>query len=725
MITKKAYFIRRKLITPVALASLSTFASQLVMAQALEEVVVTAQKRSESLQDTPISLAVLSSDQLENLAIGDIGDIGTNIPNFRSTPHPNSATTPRIFIRSVGNFDDQITQDPSVAVYMDGAYVGRNQGMGMEVADIERIEVLRGPQGILYGRNATGGAVNFITVTPELGEWGFSQQFTLGKRDLFRSKTMVNIPVGEDLAVRGYYLDSQQDGFIKNRGIGADNYGDEDHSALRLDALWRASADLDLRYSYDRSRIEDAPDYLAPTLLGVSAKRPSKSHAGGQLVRPGDGTTSGHQLTMNWSLSETLTLRSITAYRDLDSDIFQDYMSGTGRPNTPFNIVASVNQDQFSQEFHLLGEALDNRVSYTLGAYYFTEDGDGETFSNLPGFGIAQYSKAKIDNEATAVFGQFTYTPQAFEQRLHITGGIRWSEDKREADLNRHSQLLATNMVLAPTEQFGSGDKKFTHLSPSLTVAYDLNENTNIYAKVSDGYKTGGFNMRASTIGFFEQGFDEETLVSYELGLKSQWWDNRVRTNLAIFQADYEDIQINAQTDLMDPSKADILNAGEAEIQGIELDITALLSSDLTLGLNYGYLNARYDSIKDGLGRDATNNFEFVNAPQHSFRAHLTYDIAQTSIGNLSAYLNYAWVDDHFATTSTVNGDYMIDAYGVVDARLTLADIPGLAAGNLRVALWGKNLSDEEYAYIHGPLFGGATAWADPRTYGIDLTYEF
>ena len=213
--------------------------------------------------------------------------------------------------------------------------------------------------------------------------------------------------------------------------------------------------------------------------------------------------------------------------------------------------------------------------------------------------------------------------------------------------------------------------------------------------------------------------------MSYELGLKAQWWQNRVRSNLAIFQANYDDIQINTQTDINDPSKSDILNAGEAEIQGVELDVTAALTSDLTLGLNYGYLNARYNTIKDGIGRDVTHNFEFINAPQHSVRANLNYTVAHTAIGTLSAYINYAWVDDYFITTSTINGDYLIEAHGLTDARLTLADIPGLPTGSLRVALWGKNLSDKEYAYINSPLFGGATVWGEPRTYGIDVIYEF
>lgn len=692
---------------------------------ALEEVVVTAEKRTESLQDTPISLVAMGSEELENLSIGDIDDIGANVPNLRTTPHPNSATTPRVYIRGVGNFDDQITQDPSVAIYIDNVYLGRTQGMGMEVADLERIEVLRGPQGTHYGRNATGGAINFITVPPELDAWQFKQQLTVGRRNEFLSKTMLNVPVTDNLAVKGYYLNAREDGFVDNRGSGEARYGDEDRDAQRLDIKWMPADSVEIRYGYDRSHIGDSPDYLMPTTLGVPADRPDSSHAGGQFIRPNDATTQGHQLTASWHLDNGATLRSISSYRELDSYVYQDYLSGTGRPNTPFYIDSWVDQDQVSQEFQLLGTGLDDRLEYIVGLYYFGEDGEGENYNWLPGFGIRQYSLATIENSARAAYGEVTYTPDALQRRLHFTAGLRWSEDRRKATLLRNNQLIATGMVLPGSQEQGSGNNEFSDVTPTITLAYDIGDHTNVYAKVGEGYKTGGFNIRASTIAFFEEGFGEETLRSYELGLKAEWFQNRIRTNVAVFQADYEDIQINAQTVLDDPSKADILNAGDATIQGMELDVTALLVERLTLGFNYAYLNARYNEIIDGLGREVSDNYEFVNAPQHSLRANLTWDIAETSLGDFQAYLNYSWLDDRYITTSTLNGDYIIEAYGLVDARLSLVDIPGLPAGSLRVALWGKNLADEEYAYLNGPTFGGITAWGEPRSYGIDLTYEY
>lgn len=690
---------------------------------ALEEVVVTAQKRQEFMQDTPISLVAMGSEQLENFKIRDVTSLSGSIPNLQVSPHTNSATTPRVFIRGVGNFDDQITQDPSVAIYVDGVYVGRNQGMGTEVADIERIEVLRGPQGTLYGRNATGGAINFVSRAPDMGQWGASQELTFGRRNEFRSRTMLNIPLGDELAARLSYLKSDKDGFVKNAGHGPSTYGDEKHNAYRLDLLYQPSDVFEARYSYDRSSMKDSPYYLAPAEAGQPPRRPSTSHAGGQHIKRGDVTTYGHQLTLSWDLTDDLTLRSITAYRDLDSYVFQDYMSGTGRLGTPFNIDSYIDQHQFSQEFQLLGSALDHRLDYTLGAYWFQEKGDGLTLNHYLGGGSLERSKAKIDNKALAVFGEATYTPDMLEQRLHITAGLRWSEDKRKADLDKFWQDLGSGATFGHEQ--GKGDKRFDNFSPSLTVAYDLTDDANVYAKVTEGYKTGGFNVRASTMDIFRDGFDEETLRSYEVGMKSQWLANRLRVNAAVFRADYKDIQVSTQANTNDPAKADIINAGKATIQGAELEVTALPMEGLLVSLQYGYLDAGYDKIVNVFGANVTSDYALVNAPRHSYTLDTTWDIARTPIGLVVANLNYTWQDEKFIRAERTPQSSKIDDYGLLNARLTLDEIPGVPVGQLKVSLWGRNLENKEYTFLDAPLFGGFRGWGEPRSYGIDLRWEY
>ena len=197
----------------------------------LEEIVVTAQRKSESVQDTPISIMAFSSTALENKSITGLSDLQTQVPNLQLTPFPNNATSPRIYIRGIGNNSDQLTQDPSVAVYVDGVYMARSQGLATEVADLERIEVLRGPQGSLYGRNAAGGAINFITAAPKLGEWGAKQSLTLGNLDHFRTRTMINIPLGDTVAAQLSYFRSQRNGVTRNIGNGVDSFGDQDRTA--------------------------------------------------------------------------------------------------------------------------------------------------------------------------------------------------------------------------------------------------------------------------------------------------------------------------------------------------------------------------------------------------------------------------------------------------------------------------------------------------------------
>lgn len=710
----------RLLARAIALLAGSAVAAQ-TLAAGLEEVVVTAEKREESLQNTPISLVAMSGTELEQQGVTSLNDLPRNVPNLQITPAPSNAASLRIFIRGVGNFDDQLTQDPSVAVYTDGVYMARSQGLASEVADIERIEVLRGPQGSLYGRNATGGAINFITKAPQLQTWGFSQSITAGSDDEFRSRTMLNAPLGDQAALRLSYAHAQKDGFVDNRGSGEDSFGAKDRDALRADLRWQPGSDWDVRYTYDRSHIEDTAIYFTPDNLAGDASRPSHSPAAVDDFRPSDITAQGHQLTIAWNLLDNLTLKSISAYRKLDNYDYQDYLTYIpGAPNASI-VQDDLQQNQRSQELQLLGNALDQQFEYIVGAYYFHEEGDGRISSLTVTSNFNQYRDFDIDNTAKAVFGQITYSPDAFDKRLHLTMGARKSWDDRDADLTITN--IPGGVPGAPST--GEGSKSLHNFSPSYTVGFDVTDAVNIYAKYAKGYKSGGFNVRPSTIARFADGFDPEKLDTYEVGTKTEWWDNRVRFNAAIFHSSYDDIQINTQSDPNVPTASDILNAGEATIDGVELEVTAMLTDALELGLNYAYLNADYDKIENALGQDVTRNYIFVNAPQNSYVVNADYDFGATPAGKLSANVNYSWQDDIYTTTSTTSGRWQSDSYGLLNARLTLAEIPGIPVGKLRVALWGKNLEDKEYRVIHAPAFGGYSAFGDPRSAGVDLVYEY
>ena len=689
-----------------------------VQSGGIEEIVVTAQKRSESLQKTPISMMAMTGADIEKKGIADITDLRTLVPSLAVTPHPNSATTARVFIRGIGNNDDQITVDPSVAVYLDGIYIARNQGLSAEVAEVERIEVLRGPQGSLYGRNATGGAINYITRAAELGEFSAKQTLAIGNYDQFRSRTRVNIPVGETLAVELGYLHSQKDGFVGNPGTGVDRWGDQRRDAYRAAVLWQPTDALQLRYTYDRSDINDTPVFMvAAPFYPRMADRPT---AGSPLVRnlmPNDATSQGHNLTISWEVADDVTLRSLTGYRKLSSITNQNYLTGVAGPFPLILTGFDQKQDQWSEELQLVGSAFDRRLDYVLGAYYFDEDGESSDYSAITGRPRMD-RVATIHNRAYALYGQATLRP-AFMEGLYLTGGLRWSRDERKATLDQTIVPATGSPTVLPR---GAGDNHFSNISPSLVIGYNANASLNIYAKYARGYKTGGYNIRASSIARFNEGFGPETLDSFELGIKSSWLDNHLQANLALFRSNYKDIQTNIQSDPTNVAITDVFNAGKARIQGFELDLIAKPIDTLTLSVNYAYLDAKFQQILDQAGNDITSRYTFVEAPKHTLTTSLEYRFPDTPIGVLTANIDYFLKSK--VSTSTADPRYVIGDYGLLNARLTLSDIP-VGFGSWRLSAFGKNLTDKEYYIAH--FNGGlpSAIFGDPRTYGLELTFEY
>ena len=689
-----------------------------VQSGGIEEIVVTAEKRSESLQKTPISMMAMTGADIEKKGIADITDLRTLVPSLAVTPHPNSATTARVFIRGIGNNDDQITVDPSVAVYLDGIYIARNQGLSAEVAEVERIEVLRGPQGSLYGRNATGGAINYITRAPELGEFSAKQTLAIGNYDQFRSRTRVNIPVGETLAVELGYLHSQKDGFVDNPGTGVDRWGDQRRDAYRAAVLWQPTDALQLRYTYDRSDINDTPVFMvAAPFYPRMADRPT---AGSPLVRnlmPNDATSQGHNLTISWEVADDVTLRSLTGYRKLSSITNQNYLTGVAGPFPLILTGFDQKQDQWSEELQLVGSAFDRRLDYVLGAYYFDEDGESSDYSAITGRPRMD-RVATIHNRAYALYGQATLRP-AFMEGLYLTGGLRWSRDERKATLD---QTIVPATGLPTVLPRGAGDNHFSNISPSLVIGYNANASLNIYAKYARGYKTGGYNIRASSIARFNEGFGPETLDSFELGIKSSWLDNHLQANLALFRSNYKDIQTNIQSDPTNVAITDVFNAGKARIQGFELDLIAKPIDTLTLSVNYAYLDAKFQQILDQAGNDITSRYTFVEAPKHTLTTSLEYRFPDTPIGVLTANIDYFLKSK--VSTSTADRRYVIGDYGLLNARLTLSDIP-VGFGSWRLSAFGKNLTDKEYYIAH--FNGGlpSAIFGDPRTYGLEVTFEY
>lgn len=682
----------------------------------IEDIVVTAQKKVESMQDTPISIMAFGETALENKAISGMGDLTAQVPNLQLTPFPGNATAQRIYIRGIGSNTDQFTQDPSVAVYIDGVYVARSQGLATEVADLERIEVLRGPQGSLYGRNATGGAINFITSAPQLGEWSAKQNFTLGNLDHIRSRTLINVPIGDTVAAQLSFFRAKRDGVTRNLGTGVDRFGDQDRTAYRAALLWAATPDLEFRYSYDRTEIKDTPAFAAS--VPYYPETPSRPHEGSPDVRDlarNDVVSQGHNLTATWDISSQAQIKSITAYRKLSSFTNQDYLSGVFGPFAASVVVFDQHQEQFSQELQLVGN-IGDRLDYAFGLYYFTEDADGyDSAFQLANRLIER--NITVKNKAYAAYAQATYTPDILADRLHLTVGGRWSRDERRASFQRSTQSGNLPPVSDP---IGIGDRSFNDFSPSATIAFDIDRDINTYFRVATGYKTGGYNVGASSLQKFREGFAPENVTSYELGFKSDLLGRKLRLNAALFNMDYTDIQVNVP-DPLQPSVLDVINAGKARIRGAELDITIRPTRDLNISINYGYLDAKYTRVMSG-GTNIAENYPYVSAPKHNVTTSVEYTFPETPIGVVSAMVDYNFQDKQFSQAN--DRRYVIADYGLLNARLNLSQIP-VSFADMKIGIWGKNLTNKDYYVTHGNLFAPGALYGEPRTYGLDLSLSF
>ncbi len=714
---------------------------------ALEEILVTAEKRESSLQDTPISLLAFSNERLERFGITDLADVAGLAPNVTITPFPNSRSSLVVFMRGVGNNDSQTTQDPAVGVYIDGVYVARSVGLSSDVADLERIEVLRGPQGTLYGRNTTGGAINLITAKPS-DEFGFSQKVGAGNRGFWQSLTKIESGKVGPVAGKLSYLKSGHDGWVENTGEG-DNFGEERKEAGRVALRWDVSDSITVDYAYDFSEIEGPQHYYQKTVtldpvLSTLFQLDSPASEGRQSkaswwrkADPSRTEISGHSLTVTWDTAIG-QLKSITGYRELEESITQDYGAG----DKFFEANVDIEQDQFSQEIQLVGDAGES-WRYVAGLYYFEEESYEAEFNRGIGLVPGSYEpnedrQIASEAEASAVYGQVTWSPEALAHRLDVTLGGRYTVDKRAA--TKDSSIYFSN-----GEQ--SGSDEWSNFNPSLTLDYAWTDQLSTFAKVVTAYKAGGYNVRSTEEGF-QPPFDEENMTSYEIGLKSSWFDNRMTLNAAAFHAEYEDLQTQQITDNSTIFLTDVYNVGEAEIDGFEMDLMAVLARGLTLQISYGYTDADFIEYLDqretvaspipgqnmanpDFGKNVADRTEMPYAPEHNYTVGLEYQ-RPLSGGNiqggamLTASVDYAWTDERFGTAFNDDMEgFKMDDYGIVNARLALSDI-AVGEGDLEIAVWGRNLDDEEYK-VHAISLGlyRSAIFGEPRSYGLDLKLSF
>ncbi len=440
---------------PAAVLMASCLLSGTTYAQ-LEEVLVTAQKRAESLQDTPLSVVAFSESMLETQGISSLSDLSLQAPSLQFYDFPTSTSNISLFLRGFGNTDSQtLTIDNPVGVYIDGVYIARTSGAIINVLDLERVEILRGPQGTLFGRNSSAGAISFITKKPA-AEFQGKIKAGVGDFGAWNAGITIDAPIAPSLRTKFSYHRSAIDGWVENKGPNdvpgqpTKDFYQKDQQGYRLAASWDASENLLVDYSYDWSDI----DSTAPYYQFNPRRREEKTNhlftgSAYKYVLPESNTEqSGHNLTISWALNDNLALKSITSYREMDEVAVQNWSS-----TLFFATAIDWSTEAFSQELQLLGTALNDRLDYIIGYYYFDEEGEKseEQFTNGVSFSFdaMQEPLASVsvllggnnlgihtldtDLESQAFFAQGTYTPDWLGSRFSVTAGIRYTEDERDA----------------------------------------------------------------------------------------------------------------------------------------------------------------------------------------------------------------------------------------------------------------------------------------------------
>ena len=719
------------------------------------EIVVTAQRREEKLQEVPLAITAASGETLANHGTADLRGIAQIAPSLNVTVYPNSSDTVSLTMRGQGVADaGQITKDGGVGLYVDGFYISRPQAALLDLGDPERIEVLRGPQGTLYGRNTTGGAVNIISSKPT-GEWGGDVSLSYGSRNYVRGLATINLPAFGDFAVKGTILYTDQDGYVKNSG--SHDYHEAGQLAGRVAVRWTPSDSFTLDYAFDRGRVTSTqPYYINPdleaTIPGYSADR-KHTYAPLDLGQSRAHFTD-HQLTLSWDVSDSLTLRSLSAYRKTDARQVVNYGVAQSYPFPGGDFTVEQQHrygaKQYTQEFQLIG-SIGDVVEYTGGLYYFRETGSHlgsqQLTGALVGGNVETDRLIEAKSISKAAYLQATFTPPVLENRLKLTLGGRYTEDKRRAIRNQWYFGF-------PFESDARNRQKFHNFSPSVNLAMQWTPDVMTYARYSRGYKAGGSAEGGLD---FSATYGPEKVEAWELGLKSQFFDRKVTFNASLFYNKFKDLQVDFGVDAVDLTKVATVNAGRASVKGAELELDIRPVRAFNLRASYAYLDPKLKTILApagttfdpalnpsspvDVGDDVTGYFVLPFVPRHALTVAGDWRIVDDGERTLTAYASYSYQAGVY--TSSVAGPiisgreyWKSDARKVVNARLAWEQPVGDV--DVSFAVFVNNLfnrrAKEFVIGIGGQLdtpagsggyFSQTAPYSEPRVIGAEIKASF
>lgn len=743
-----------------------------------EEIVVTARRIEESLQETPVAVTVFSADELEARSSENLRDLGDAAPNVTLTVSSGINGAPSeavVYIRGIGHLGTGIFEDPGVGIYLDGVYLARAQGSVLDLVDVERIEILRGPQGTLFGKNTIGGAVSVVTRKPG-AEFSIDTTVALGDLGRREFRERVGGMLGKGVFSSLSALFSRRDGYARSLALDEELNGDNRtvvRGALRF--FPSSKVVVDWTADYVRERVDGLDqvmvEYDEQAALFVNIYNAVVASAGfepydgrwvtGDLYESYSGTPTSHDgdlwgttLRVDWTFGGS-TLSSLTSYRTLDFDNLEDRDAA---PMMFVDIASTQEQDQLSQEFQLTGLAFDQKLKWLLGGLYFEESSSqlGETiiFENffeaaeaapgpifpLPGvpeflcgadapYGVPCIGGAGnpfngifgtgfidfVDHDVTsyALFGQGIWS---LSERLSATFGLRYAYEEKELRVDETRRFDGQQVSL-------SNRDSWEKVSPKLGLELRAGSNALVYGSVAWGFKSGGFNGISQARDTLDS-FDPEQLVAYEVGFKDDWLDHRLRLNAAAFWNDYTDIQFTAAVLQGTDIQFLIQNAGEAESKGFELELAAQPNPHFRVTAGVGYLDTKYRELRGVTPDTATLEGKFPKSPDWSVNLspELRFDVAEG--GEIAFRVDYSYRGRIYHDIS--NAPSVSQApLDLVNARISFTP----SRGRWELAAFATNLTDE--AYIDSGIFitgGFGVALATPgrpREWGVSARFRF
>mgnify|MGYP006266709003 CR=1 FL=1 len=711
----------------------------------LGAVQVTARRREETLRDVPISITAVSGEQLEDVGALDITYLNRIVPNATIETSRGTNNTLTAFIRGVGQQDPVAGFEQGVGIYLDDVYLNRPQGALLEIYDVQRIEVLRGPQGTLYGRNTIGGAIKYVT--KRLGrEPALSLEGSYGSFNQADFIASGELPVGETLAVGASVASFNRDGFGENRNLGEDNY-DKDILAFRASAEWQPTYNLFVRLAGDYTDDDSNPragHRLIPGLFSGAPVLDDVYDSRSGMTGENSAEQYGGSLLVEYDLTPNLLFKSITAYRE---DENRQQIDFEALPARDLDVPVIYENEQFSQELQLAYSG--DGISGVAGFYYLDANafnvfdvilGTTGDLIGLPG--LNAFSLADVDTESWSLFTDISFDLADFfglETGLELTLGGRYTVDERSARILRqtliggNSSFFGGDAIPIETSSDFRGSDEFTEFTPKVSLAWQPVPTQNLYASYSQGFKGGSFDPRGATTlapDFDGDGtvsddevfefmkFDSEIVDTFEAGIKSSFADRRISTSLAVFYSDYTDIQvpgsIGVDTDgdgVSDTFAGVTTNAGEATVQGLEFEASALLArnigvtgDNLSLAAALGLIDAEYDEFITLVSDPATgsNALEdvsdqrvFQNTPDTTAHLQMRYDRPFALFGN-GGTLSFigAWSFRSETNQFEIPSRFLDEgSYSLYDASIVWERLDG----KYELGLYGRNLADKEY----------------------------